>query len=139
LEKKVASLEKIFSIDKNIFSITKNMVENDRRYKLFYCNDLIVVREDGRKDDEDVLAAFDLILCVKVLSLGDEADGRKPSDYLLYDRKNGPHIQDNLLVREEHGRRNREHLLPNGGYLLYFRDLGRGLEEDWLVAGKDGK
>jgi hypothetical protein len=99
LEKMVSSFEKIFSITKKIFSIAKKMFLNDRRCKLHHFNNLIIDQEDGRKDAEDVLVAFDHNLCVNVLVLGDAEDGRKPSDYLLHDREDGPHVQDNLLVR----------------------------------------
>jgi hypothetical protein len=33
--------------------------------------------------------------------LGDAEDGRKPSDYLLSDRENGPSVPEYLLVRED--------------------------------------
>jgi hypothetical protein len=39
---------------------------------LHHFNSLIIEREDGRKDEEDLLAAFDLNLRVQVLGLGDE-------------------------------------------------------------------
>jgi hypothetical protein len=99
LEKMVSSFKKIFSIAKNIFSITKNMVGNDRRCKLHHFNNLIIDQEDGRKDEEDLLVAFDHNLWVRDLGLGVPQDGRKPSDYFLHDRADGLHVQDNLLVR----------------------------------------
>jgi hypothetical protein len=73
-EKMFLSLEKIFSIAEKIFSITQKMVGNDRRCKLHHSNNLIIDQEDGRKDEEDLLAAFDHNLCKKGLGSGDAED-----------------------------------------------------------------
>jgi hypothetical protein len=127
---KVSAFEKMFLRLEKIFSITQKMVGNDRRCKLHHSNNLIIDQEDGRKDEEDLLAAFDHNLFKKGLGSGDEEDGCKPSDYVLHYREDGPHVQENLIVREEHGRLNKEYLLHGAAYHLYVRDLGHGLEED---------
>jgi hypothetical protein len=62
-------------------------------------------------DSETFLVRSDHFLCLGDLFCRDAEDGRKPSDYLLSNRENGPHAPEYLLVREEHVLRNQENLL----------------------------